>query len=51
MFEYKVEVYKVRDAEYGMNRMAQEGWRVISVSPNMAMGYGIVVTFERQINL
>ena len=49
MFEYKVEVYKVKEAEREMNKLAQAGWRVIAVSPNMAMGYGIVVTFERQI--
>ncbi len=49
MFEYKVEIYKVKEAEEQMNILAQSGWRVIAVSPNMAMGYGIVVTFERQI--
>lgn len=49
MFEYKVEIYKVREAEREMNKLAQLGWRVIAVSPNLAMGYGIVVTFARQI--
>lgn len=49
MFEYKVETYKVKDAEREMNAMAQKGWRVIAVSPNIAMGAGVVVTFERQI--
>ncbi len=49
MFEYKVEIYKVKEAEEQMNLLAQRDWRVIAVSPNMAMGYGIVVTFERQI--
>ena len=48
MFEYKVETYKVNEAASQMNRSAQEGWRVIAVSPNVAMGYGIVVTYERQ---
>ena len=48
MYEYKVESYKVRDAEYAMNQMAKDGWRVVTVSPNMAMGYGVVVTFERE---
>lgn len=48
MYEYKVEIYKVRDAEYAMNQMAKDGWRVVTVSPNMAMGYGVVVTFERE---
>ena len=48
MFEYRVEIYAVREAEEKMNRMAAEGWRVIAVSPNLALGHGIVVTFERQ---
>ena len=47
MFEYRVEVYAVRQAEAEMNRMAADGWRVISVSPNIAMSYGVVVTYER----
>lgn len=49
MFEYKVEIYKVKEAERGMNKLVQLGWRVIAVLPNMAMSYGIVVTFERQV--
>ena len=48
MFEYKVEIIKVKDAEKVMNQYAEEGWRVIEVSPNQAMGYGVVVTFERE---
>ena len=48
MYEYKVETYKVKDVEEAMNRLAKDGWRVITVSPNMAMGYGVVVTFERE---
>lgn len=48
MFEYRVEIYAVRAAEQEMNRMAADGWRVIAVMPNMAMGHGMVVTFERQ---
>ena len=48
MYEYKVEVYKVKAAEKEMNTLAGEGWRVIAVTPNQAMGYGIVVTYERQ---
>lgn len=45
MFEYKVETYKVKEAEKEMNKLVQLGWRVIAV----AMGYGIVVTYERTI--
>ena len=48
MFEYRIEVYAVRQAEAEMNRMAADGWRVVAVSPNIAMSHGLVVTFERQ---
>ena len=48
MFEYRVEIYAVREAEEKMNRLGSVGWRVIAVTPNLAMGHGIVVTFERQ---
>lgn len=50
MFEYKIETYKVKAAEEEINKLAQLGWRVISVSPNLALGYGIVVTYERKVN-
>jgi len=49
MYEYKVETCKVNDAEKEMNKCAQQGWRVIAVSPNVAMGFGIIVTYEREI--
>ena len=49
MFEYKIEILKVKEAESEMNRLAQLGWRVIAISPNIAMGCGIIVTFERSI--
>lgn len=44
---YKVETYKVNEAESKMNILAQQDWRVIAVSPNVAMGFGIVVTYEK----
>lgn len=50
MYEYKVETSRVNDAEYLMNQYAKEGWRVIEVSPNIGMGYGMVITFEREKN-
>ncbi|MCI5936146.1 MAG: DUF4177 domain-containing protein [Lachnospiraceae bacterium] len=50
MYEYKVDIYAVKNAEVEMNRMAKEGWRVVAVTPNIAMGHGIVVTFERSIS-
>ncbi len=49
MFEYRVEVYMVKDAERAMNLLAMDGWRVIAVTPDHAKGYGIIVTFEREI--
>ena len=48
MFEYRVEIYAVREAEEKMNRLGADGWRVITVTPNLAMDHGIIVTFERQ---
>ena len=48
MFEYRVAIYTVRQAETEMNRMAADGWRVIAVSPNIAMSHGVVVTYERK---
>ena len=47
MFEYKVVDVAVKKAQEEMNRWAKEGWRVIAVSPNIAMGSGLVITFER----
>ena len=49
MFEYKVEIYKVKESEKELNLLAKQGWRVIAVTPNLAMGYGIIVTYERQV--
>ena len=46
MFEYCVKKCAVRNAEAEMNRMAADGWRVISVCYNMAT-CGIIVTYER----
>ena len=48
MYEYRVEIYGVRQAEAAMNRLAAEGWRVITVTPDIARGHGVVITFERQ---
>ncbi|MBQ2825438.1 MAG: DUF4177 domain-containing protein [Clostridia bacterium] len=50
MFEYKVEVCKVKIAEHKMNEMAKQGWRVVAVSPDIAAGYGVLITFERNLN-
>ena len=50
MYEYAVKTSYVRNAEALMNEMAAEGWRVVSVCVNQAMGFGLVITFERQGN-
>ncbi len=51
MYEYKVEVYRVKEAEKEMNELAKFGWRVISVTSNENISWTakdtIVVTFER----
>ena len=31
-----------------VRRERTDGWRVVAVSPNIAMSHGLVVTFERQ---
>lgn len=49
MVEYKVIVLKVKDMEETFNRLAKEGWKLITSSPNMAMGYGVVCTLEREV--
>lgn len=48
MKEYKVLTVRVREAEFAINDLAREGWRVVAVTPNVAKGYGIVVTLERE---
>lgn len=48
MYEYKVIKTSVNSAEAEMNKLAKEGWRVIAVSPNVAMGMGLVITLERE---
>ncbi len=49
MFEYRVENYSVKSSAREMNALAQEGWRVISVIPNITKGYGLIVTYERKV--
>ena len=50
MYEYKVISTNVKEAEEVMNKYAKDGFRVIAVSPNIAKGYGIVITLEREKN-
>ncbi|MBR6761994.1 MAG: hypothetical protein IKM30_08180 [Oscillospiraceae bacterium] len=48
-YEYKVERYIVKKAENAMNQLAKQGWRVIAVSPDIAAGCGVIVTYERKV--
>ena len=48
--EYKVIVCKVKEMEIEMNNLAKEGWRVRTVSPDIAKLYGVVIVFERNKN-
>lgn len=46
MYEYKVAIYKVKYAEDAMNTYAEDGWRVIAVTPDHNSGF-VDVFYER----
>lgn len=48
MYEYKVDIYKIKYAKEAMNAYAKEGWRVIAVSPDHQSGF-VDVFFEREL--
>ena len=48
MYDDKVLSMGVNEMEKTLNQCAKEGWRLATVSPNMAMGMGVVVTLERK---
>jgi len=50
MYEYKV-IYdlSVKDSEKMLNELAKDGWRLVTVSPNIAKGMGLIATLERKI--
>jgi len=39
----------VNTAEKEINKLAKDGWRVITVSPNVVVGMGVIITLEREI--
>jgi len=50
MYEYKVETYKIKDAENEMNVMAKQGWRVVAVTYCQGATWAkdkVLVTLER----
>ena len=49
MYEYKVVKAVVKAAEKEMNELAKQGWRVVAVSPDIARGMGVIITFEKEI--
>lgn len=48
MYEYKVLILKVKECEETFNKFAKEGWRLVAMVPNNAIGYGVVATLERE---
>ncbi|MGN1066179.1 MAG: hypothetical protein ACI4QH_00055 [Candidatus Fimimonas sp.] len=49
MYEYKVEFYKLKEAEERMNALAAQGWRVVAVAYNdESLTKRLVVTYERK---
>ena len=48
MFEYKVIKASVNSAQHEMNELAKQGWRVVAVSPNVAMGMGLLSLWKEK---
>jgi hypothetical protein len=49
MYEYKVLDLGVKECEETFNQLAKEGWKLVTMSPNIAKGMGVVATMEREI--
>ena len=49
MYMYRIEIYSMKKAEEEMNKMSMEGWRVLSVLTNTTTGFGLIVTYEKEI--
>ena len=49
MYEYKVLNLGVKECEEIFNQLAKDGWRLVTMSPNIAMGMGVIATMERKI--
>ena len=50
MVEYKVIKTRVDYAEGELNELAKQGWRVVTTSPNIARGYGLVIILEKELD-
>lgn len=49
MYEYKVIEVAFKDSEAAFNELAKDGWRVVTVSPNIAKGMGLIATLEKKL--
>lgn len=50
MYEYKVLTLGVKECEKTLNQLAKDGWRLVAMVPNQAMGFGVVATLEKQVS-
>lgn len=50
MYEYKVLTLGVKECEKTFNQLAKDGWRLVAMVPNQAMGFGVVATLEKQVS-
>ena len=48
MYEYKVIKTGFANAEEEVNALAKQGYRVVEVSPNIAVGHGFFVFLEKE---
>lgn len=48
MLEYKIISLEPNTAEETLNRYGIEGWRLVSTSPNVAKGNGIIAFLEKE---
>ena len=46
MYEYKVLILGVNECEDKFNQLAKDGWRLVAMVPNQAIGF--VATLERK---
>lgn len=49
MYEYKVLVLAVRKCEETFNQLAKEGWKLVTMSPDIVREMGVIATMERKI--
>ena len=50
LYEYQVLSFlQLKECEEALNRLAEEGWRLAAMCPNLVMSMGVIVTLEREI--